>query len=82
MLLVYMVLGALGLTLVVLGYGRLVGSRSPDPAWVGKRSYPDLWLASLLDCEYAPTKQSYGPARILPATKVRLRRTTRGCQDC
>jgi hypothetical protein len=82
MLLVYMVLGALGFTILVLGYERLVGSRNSGRAWVGKRSYPDLWLASLLDCEYAPTRQSYGPARILPVTELKLRPTTKSCETC
>ncbi len=82
MLLMYMVFGAFGLSLLVLGYGRLVGSRAPVSASIGKKSYPDLWLESLLDCEYAPTKQSYGPARIFPVTKLKLQPITRGCETC
>jgi hypothetical protein len=82
MLLVYMLFGALGLSSLVLGYGRLVGSRSSSVSWTQKKSYPDLWRVSLLDCEYSPTKQSYGPARILPVTKVKLQPMAKGCENC
>jgi len=82
MLLIYMLLGALGLTITALGYGRLVGTRNSGTPLVGKQSYPDLWLVSLLDCEYSPTKQSYGPARILPSMKVNLQPISRGCESC
>jgi hypothetical protein len=82
MLLVYMLLGAIGFAIIVLGYGRLVGSRNLNTPRIVKKPYPDLWLVSLLDCEYSPTKQSYGPARILPATKVNLQPIAKGCENC
>ena len=82
MLLIYMLLGAIGLIIIALGYGRLVGTRNSGTPRVAKQSYPDLWLVSLLDCEYSPTKQSYGPARILPVTKVKLQPMSRGCESC
>jgi len=82
MLLIYMLLGAVGLTILVLGYEQLVGLRNSNAPRVRRQSYPDLWLVSLLDCEYSPTKQSYGPARILPATKVNLQHVPRGCESC
>jgi hypothetical protein len=78
MLLVYMLIGALGLIFLVLGYGRLIGSRDLAPQRAGKTVYPDLWIVSLLDCEYSPN----GQARILPVTKLKLQPTARGCESC
>lgn len=80
--LVYILLGALGLSVIALLYGELVGFRTSSTPRVGKKAYPDLWLACLLDCEYSPTKQSYGPARILPATKLKLSSVTKTCDSC
>jgi hypothetical protein len=82
MLLVFMLAGAVGLSIVALGYSALVGSRHRVSPQVGKMKYPDLWLASLLDCEYSPTKQAYGPARILPATRLNLQHTPKECEAC
>jgi len=82
MLLVYMLLGATALSLLLVGYSRIIGRRDSKNIEVEKKSYPDIWLVSLLDCEYSPTKQSYGPARILPVTKVRLMPASRGCENC
>jgi hypothetical protein len=77
-----MLVGAIGLSTLVMGYGLLVGSRSSNISKVGKKSHPDVWRVSLLDCEYSPTKQSYGPARILPVTKVRFQPMAKGCENC
>jgi hypothetical protein len=82
MLFVYILLGTGGLILIALGYGKLVGARNLSTPRVGKKTYPDLWLVSLLDCEYSPTKQSYGPARILPVTKVKLQPIAKSCENC
>jgi len=82
MLLVYMLLGATVLSSLLVGYSLIISRRDSKHSEVEKRSYPDIWLLSLLDCEYSPTKQSYGPARILPVTKVRLMPTSRGCENC
>ncbi|MBN2228272.1 MAG: hypothetical protein JW779_01690 [Candidatus Thorarchaeota archaeon] len=82
MILVYALIGAAVLSVLLMGYGRLVGSRNSDSRVSKRRTYPDMWLESLLDCEYSPTKQSYGPARILPVTKVKLMPTSRGCENC
>lgn len=82
MLLIYALVGAVMLFFLSYGYGYLVEPRHTKKHSTSRRKYPDLWIEGLLDCEYSPTKQSYGPARILPVTKVKLMPTSRGCEDC
>ncbi len=82
MLLVYALIGAIALSMLPYGYGQVVEPRHTKVRNTGRKEYPDLWKAGLLDCEYSPTKQSYGPARILPVTKLRLMPTSRRCEDC
>ena len=82
MLLVYALIGAAVLSVVSYGYGSLVEPRHTKRQRTGRKEYPDLWVEGLLDCEYSPTKQSYGPARIMPVDKVKLMPTSRGCEEC
>jgi hypothetical protein len=63
-------------------YGYAVEPRHAKQMKGGRREYPDLWIEGLLDCEYSPTKQSYGPARIMPARKVKMFPISRGCEEC
>jgi hypothetical protein len=82
MLLIYALVGAFVLSVLGYGYGYVVEPRHTKKRNSGRKEYPDLWKEGLLDCEYSPTKQSYGPARILPVDKVKLMPTSRGCEDC
>ncbi|MBY8998139.1 MAG: hypothetical protein KGD60_10430 [Candidatus Thorarchaeota archaeon] len=36
---------------------------------VGKKGR-DMWVATLLDCDFEPTKTRFGPAKIIPADRV------------
>lgn len=78
MLLVYALVGASILSLLSYLYARVVEPRHLSAPTLRRTSYPDMWIEGLLDCEYSPAKQAYGPARILPVTKLRFRPTTRG----
>ena len=80
--LVYALIGAIALSMLFYRYGQLVEPRHTKVRNTGRMEYPDLWKAGLLDCEYSPTTQSYGPARILPVTRIKLMPTSRGCEDC
>ena len=76
MLLLYMVIGAVALSAIFYTYGRILDStsvegRGPHPSYRGR----DMWVASLLDCEYEPAKVRFGPAKIIPA-KSGIRRST------
>lgn len=82
MLLIYALVGAIVLSVLGYVYGYVVEPRHTTKQNRGRMEYPDLWIEGLLDCEYSPTKQSYGPARIMPVTKVKLMPTSRGCKDC
>lgn len=82
MLLVYVLIGALGLSFLSYGYGKAVESKHQFQQNPHPKEYPDMWMKGLLDCEYSPAKQAYGPARILPVEKVRLQPIGRGCEDC
>lgn len=82
MLLIYALVGAVVLSVLSYGYGYVVEPRHTQKQKTGRKEYPDLWIEGLLDCEYSPTKQSYGPARIMPVYKVKLMPTSRGCEDC
>ena len=82
MLLIYALVGAVVLSVLSYGYGYIVEPRHTRKQKTGRREYPDLWIEGLLDCEYSPTKQSYGPARIMPVDKVKLMPASRGCEDC
>ena len=82
MLLIYALVGAVVLTVVSYGYASVVEPRHTKGQRTGRKEYPDLWIEGLLDCEYSPTKQSYGPARIMPVNKVKLMPTSRGCEEC
>ncbi len=30
----------------------------------------DMWVATLLDCDFEPTKVRFGPAKVIPANRV------------
>ena len=82
MLLVYAMIGAIALSLLGYGYGQVVEPRHSRIQKTGPQEYPDLWIEGLLDCEYSPAKQAYGPARIMPVDKVKMFPLSRGCEEC
>ena len=82
MLLIYALVGAVVLSVLSYSYAYVVEPRHTKKQNTGRKEYPDLWIEGLLDCEYSPTKQSYGPARIMPVTKAILMPASRGCEDC
>ena len=82
MLLVYGLIGAVLLSVLSYGYGYVVEPRHTNKPRAGRTEYPDLWIEGLLDCEYSPAKQAYGPARIMPVRKIRMFPMSRGCEDC
>lgn len=82
MLLIYALVGAAVLSVLFYGYGYIVEPKHTKSQQSGRKEYPDLWIEGLLDCEYSPTKQSYGPARIMPVDKVKLMPVSTGCMDC
>ena len=50
--------------------GNLAKSRSRDKSeFVGKPGR-DMWVATLLDCDFEPAKVRFGPAKIIPADRV------------
>ena len=82
MILVYALIGATVLSILGYSYGQLVEPRHTRVRTTGPKQYPDLWIEGLLDCEYSPAKQAYGPARIMPARKVKMFPMSRGCEEC
>lgn len=81
MLLVYALVGAALLSLVSYLYGRLIEPRHPHQQSPRRKEYPDMWIEGLLDCEYSPAKQAYGPARILPFNRVKVLPIARGYEE-
>lgn len=82
MLLVYALIGAVVLSGLSYIYAQIVEPRHVRLQKTGPKEYPDLWIEGLLDCEYSPTKQSYGPARIVPVGKINRIPISRGCEEC
>jgi len=81
MLLVYILIGASALSFLSYGYGRIVEAGHQTHQYPHPKEYPDMWMKGLLDCDYSPAKQAYGPARILPADKFVLQPTGRGREE-
>jgi len=82
MLLVYALLGALILSSISYVYGKITEPKHHSQKNPHPQNHPDMWMKGLLDCEYSPAKQAYGPARILPVNKIILKPLGRGCEDC
>ena len=70
------------LSFLSYAYGRVVEPKHRFQQYPHHKEYPDMWMKGLLDCEYSPAKQAYGPARILPVNKVMSQPIARGCEDC
>ncbi len=48
----------------------LVKRRSPDTSNDFWKSGCDMWVATLLDCDFEPAKSRFGPARVIPADRI------------
>lgn len=76
MLLVYALISAGILSTFLYVYGGMAEHRHPNTNTLKRKEYPDMWIKGLLDCEYSPAKQAYGPARVLPVSRVRKESTS------
>lgn len=71
MLILY--LTSFGIFLSVLFYiysGNLAKHRSGSISGDFGKSGRDMWVATLLDCDFEPTKTRFGPAKIIPADRT------------
>ena len=71
MLILY--LTGLGIFLSVLFYvysGTLVKHRSGGTSGDFGKSGRDMWVATLLDCDFEPAKTRFGPAKVIPADRT------------
>ncbi len=73
MLLVYALIGASLLSTLSYLYGLIVESKHLRFPRQMRTKFPDMWMEGLLNCEYSPAKQAYGPARILLSSGTILR---------
>jgi hypothetical protein len=70
MLILY--LTGLGIFLSVLFYvysGTLEEHRSGSTNGDLGKSGRDMWVATLLDCDFEPAKTRFGPAKVIPANR-------------
>jgi hypothetical protein len=50
--------------------GNLMKRRSGKSGGKIRKNGRDMWVATLLDCDFEPTKVRFGPAKIIPANRV------------
>jgi hypothetical protein len=63
-----MTIGAVSLSMIFYIYGKFVETQGGrNYVRMRKRPGRDMWVASLLDCEYEPAKVRFGPAKAIPA---------------
>jgi len=71
MLILYLTGLGVFLSLVFYVYsGNLVRSRSGNISGEIGRIGRDMWVATLLDCDFEPAKVRFGPAKIIPVDRV------------
>ena len=71
MLILYLTGFGIFLSLAIyLSSGILMKSRSGKSGEKIKKNGRDMWVATLLDCDYEPAKVRFGPAKIIPADRV------------
>lgn len=52
-------------------YGTLLAKRrGPSASSVHRHAGRDMWVATLLDCDFEPAKVRFGPAKVIPANRV------------
>ena len=63
-----MITGAIALSFIFYTYSCMLDSTSKRKRGMhSSHRGRDMWVASLLDCEYEPAKVRFGPAKIIPA---------------
>jgi hypothetical protein len=50
--------------------GNLAKRRPGSSSGVVGKKGRDMWVATLLDCDFEPTKGRFGPAKVIPADRV------------
>ncbi|MHA2153259.1 MAG: hypothetical protein ACXAAQ_14885 [Candidatus Thorarchaeota archaeon] len=50
--------------------GNLAKNRTGGTSGDFGKSGRDMWVATLLDCDFEPTKGRFGPAKVIPADRV------------
>ena len=50
--------------------GNIAKRRSGSSRGAFGRTGRDMWVATLLDCDFEPAKVRFGPAKIIPADRV------------
>lgn len=71
MLILY--LAGFGVFLSVVFYiysENLVRHRSGIENGISGKNSRDMWVATLLDCDFEPAKTRFGPAKIIPADRI------------
>ncbi len=71
-----MIIGAVALSFTFYTYSHILDSSSTRKRGMHfSHRGRDMWVASLLDCEYEPAKIRFGPAKIIPS-KIGIHRST------
>ena len=50
--------------------GNLAKRRSGNTSGAFGKKGRDMWVATLLDCDFEPAKVRFGPAKVIPADRV------------
>jgi hypothetical protein len=50
--------------------GNLAKRRSGNSGGEIRKPGRDMWVATLLDCDFEPAKVRFGPAKIIPADRI------------
>ncbi|MFW9806375.1 MAG: hypothetical protein ACFFFK_06560 [Candidatus Thorarchaeota archaeon] len=71
MLILYLVGIGVLLSVVFFAYSENLAKHRPSNFQeVGNKPGRDMWVATLLDCDFEPAKVRFGPAKIIPANRV------------
>ncbi|MHA1964863.1 MAG: hypothetical protein ACXACG_01285 [Candidatus Thorarchaeota archaeon] len=71
MLILYLTGFGVFLTIAFYGYsGNIAKRRSGNSSGALGKTNRDMWVATLLDCDFEPAKVRFGPAKIIPADRV------------
>lgn len=71
MIILYLTGMAVILSLVFYFYGAMLAKRrGVGTATAHHTTGRDMWVATLLDCDFEPAKVRFGPAKVIPANKV------------
>jgi hypothetical protein len=71
MIVLYLTGAAVFLSISFYLYGAMLAKRRGEHTAQGRTSGGrDMWVATLLDCDFEPAKVRFGPAKVIPANKV------------